>query len=83
MSGHEDIATDEFAVADGFIPLDGDQRTPAELMWDFMQEECPHREREEPGDWSVGIGPEATGEYRDGYLIHFEVIRDEMGDTDA
>lgn len=76
---HEDMATDEFALADGFRPDDDDPRSPKQLMWDFMQEYVPRREAWEEGDVLTGLSAEPLGEYSSACLIHFEVMRDEMG----
>ena len=76
---HEDMATDEFALADGFRPDDDDPRSPKQLMWDFMQEYVEGREAYDPGDWAVGYPPEPLGKYRSAHLIRFEIIRDDMG----
>lgn len=66
--GDPEIASDEFARSDGFVPGPDEDRSPAECMWDFAREYVPNRIVESATD----------AMYESGYLVRFEIIRDEM-----
>ena len=79
--GHDRMMTDEFAYADGFREtpfLPPFTRSPADNLWAFMVEHCPSAEQHEVCDPRCSSCPHPTGRLRDRYLLHFEVIRDEV-----
>ena len=78
---HERMMTYEFAYADGFRETQQQffRYDPQENLWAFMAEHCPSAEQHTVCDPRCASCPHPTGRLRDRYLLHFEVIRDEMG----
>jgi hypothetical protein len=78
---HERMMTCEFAYADGFRETQQQffRYDPQENLWAFMAEHCPSAEQHTVCEPRCASCPHPTGRLRDRYLLHFEVIRDEMG----